>query len=158
MIQRFYNTYAILERYTLTTDDYGEQIKTWSVSTTIHGVKQGRTGSASIVFDVEKIRTNERFYCDYVNLTANDRLLFSTKSYSFIGNSSASSMLSTSPDIGYLYFCNNTFSTYITGDYIRYGSTGYQIENFKYYKILFADNKEDIHLQIDIEEDNKNRI
>ena len=63
-------------------------------------------------------------------------------------------------DYGALYFCNSTFSTYIYGDYARYSSvtTAYAIENFNYYKIMHVNNLIDRHLQIDIEEDNKNRI
>lgn len=157
MIERFYNTYAILERYSLATDDYGQEIKTWSVSTTIFGQKQSRTGTASIVFDKEKIRTNERFYCNVLNVSALDRLLFSTKAYNFKGNSSGSSML-ISTNIGDTYFCNSSFSSYVAGDYIRNTSTGYQTETFNYYKILYVNNLEDRHMQIDIEEDNKNKI
>lgn len=157
----FFDTYAIAERYTVITNSFGEELKTWTVSTTIQGRKQKKSGSKNIIFDIEKIRSNETFYCPAsVNLSsANDRLLFSTNSFSFMGNSSATTNL-ISTNYGALYFCNAAFSSYVYGDYIRYSSasTSYVIENFDYYKITFIYELFNRHYQIDIEEDNKNRI
>jgi hypothetical protein len=158
MIQRFYNTYAILEKYSINTDDYGQEIKSWNMSTYIHGIKQSQTGDKSIITNTEKIRTNERFYCDYTNINTNDRLLFSTNIYSYQGTITGTSSLSTNASIGYLYNCVGSFSTYSNGDYVRYNSTGWKIENFNYYKILYTNNLIDKHIQIDIKESEKNTI
>lgn len=158
MIQKFYNTTAIKETYTIVTDSYGQEIKTWLISTTIEGIKQSRSGDLSIVNNIEKIRVNERFYCDNLTISVNDRLLFSTKIYIYKGTSSGSSVL-TSTDYGALYFCTSTFSTYSYGDYVRYSSvtTAYAKENFSYYKILYVNNLENRHIQIDIKEDSSGR-
>lgn len=159
MIDRFYNIYAILERYSLATDDYGQEIKTWLVSTTIYGCKQNKSGSKSIVNNVEKNRTNDRFYCDPLTITTNDRLLFSTNTFSYQGTCSTGSDLA-STTYGALYFCNIAFSSYVVGDYVRYSSatTAYVVEEFTYYNILNVYDLLDRYLQIDIDEDNKNRI
>ena len=159
-IDRFFDTYAILERYTFATDEYGQEIKTWSVSTTIFGHKQNKSGSKSITNNIEKIRTNDRFYCDSLTIsTATDRLLFSTNSYSFQDSIATSSNL-VSTDYGALYYCDGDFSSYVYGDYVRYSSVSnaYVIEEFNYYRILNAYDLIGRHMQIDLEEDNKNRI
>ena len=158
-VDRFYDTYAILERYTVVTDDYGAEIKTWTVSTTVYGVKQNKSGDQSITNNIEKDRTNDRFYCDSLIITKSDRLLFSTKSYSFQDSVATSSNL-TSTNYGALYYCDGDFSSYVYGDYARYSSvsSAYVIEEFDYYRILNVYDLIGRHMQIDLEEDNKNRI
>ena len=66
----------------------------------------------------------------------------------------------TSTDYGALYYCDDNFSSYVYGDYARYSSvsSAYVIEEFDYYRILNVYDLIGRHMQIDLEEDNKNRI
>jgi head-tail adaptor len=156
-IESLYNDVAIKQAYTLTEDDYGQPIKTWSVSTTIKGALQSRSGNKSIINDQNKASINDRFYCNEISLTVNDRLLFSTNIFFYQGTAANSSDL-ISTVTGSLYFITSGFSTYVVDDFARFNGTDYVIENFKYRNILYVNNNlRGHHLQIDLEEDYENK-
>jgi len=157
-IANFYNTTAIYEIPTITIDSYGQDTKTWSVSTFIVGRLQGRSGDKSIYTNYqEKASYNERFYCNLVSVGSSGRFLFSTSAYTYKGTVSTSSGL-TSTDLGSLYNVSIAFSTYIQGDYLINTSTGYGKASMIYRDILYINkNLKDSHYQIDLKVDYANR-
>lgn len=158
-IQGFYNTTAIYEVPTVTTDDYGQEVKTWSVSTWFAGTRQSRSGSKAIVDAQERLNVSERFYCDYVSIESTGRLVFSTNSFVYKGSASASSDLAASND-GDLYSISSSFSTYAVGDYAIYSATSadYILSTMTYRYITYInDQLRSRHLQIDLDIGYKNR-
>lgn len=157
-INNFYNTTAIYEIPTITIDTYGQDTKSWTVSTYIIGRRQGRSGDKSIYTNFqEKANYNDRFYCDVCNVGSSGRLLFSTNAFVYQGVVSTSSGL-TSTEIGALYNVASTFSTYVQGDYLINSSTGYGKKTMTYRDILYInDNLKDSHFQIDLKVDYGNK-
>lgn len=157
-IESFYNTTAIYEIPTITVDAYGQDTKVWSVSTTIIGRLQGRSGNKSIFNNnQEKADYNERFYCGINGIGTTGRLLFSTGSFSYMGTSTSSTALS-STEIGALYFVSGAFSTYAVGDYLAYSSTGYGKRYMIYREIIYINDRLlNRHYQIDLQVDYADR-
>lgn len=156
-IQSFYNSTAILEIFTEVQDDYGQQVKTWSVSTYIIGCKQNRSGNKSIQNFQDQINKNDIFYCNMMTISEKNRLIFTSNTFSFLGSCTSSTQL-VSTIANALYFATNTFSTYSQADYITNSSTGYKKANVEYRNILNI-NKDlrNHHLQIELEVDNEHR-
>jgi head-tail adaptor len=155
-IQGFYNTTAIVETFTASQDSYGQETKTWAVSTTVIGDKQGRSGNKSVITTQEGITVSDRFYCNVVSLNKTDRLVFSTNSFNYIGTASTSTGL-TSTESGAMYFITADFSTYTAYDYAIYStaSSGYIINDVSRSEILYINNLRNRHLQIDLSLDYK---
>lgn len=84
MIDNFFDTYGDIEVASIETDEFGEEIRTWVLSTTIFGRKQNRSGTKSIINNIEKIRSNDRFYCNVCDITENDRLLIDGDYYNIL--------------------------------------------------------------------------
>ena len=157
-ITGFYNEYAIYEIPTITVDSYGQDTKVWSVSTYIFGRRQGRSGDKSIYSEnQEKASYNERFYCGLNSVGTTGRLVFSTNTFMYQGNSTSSTSLS-STEIGALYFVSSAFSTYIVGEYLINSSTGYGKTNMIYREILYINDRLlNSHYQIDLKVDYESR-
>ena len=158
-ISSFYNTTAILETYTFASDGTGQEIKTWTVSTTIIGTRQGRSGSKSVVNTQEGISVSDRFYCNVKNVRAHERLVFSTTLFTYKGSATSTSSLS-STQSGDMYFCASSFSTYNKYDYaiMSSNSSDYIINDVDRMDILYVnDNLRNRHLQIDLGLDYENR-
>jgi hypothetical protein len=151
-IQNLYNTTAILEKYLALTNSYGEEAKTWYVSTTVLGTRQGRSGNEAITNSIEKASYNERFYCDVINIDTKDRLIFSTNTYIYKGEASTDSDLS-STQLGSMYHINQDFSTYTEGEYAIYNGTTY-IKNPVIYRDIdyLNSNLRGNHYQLDLKE------
>ena len=155
-IQSFYNTTAILETFSFVTDEYGQEVKTWSVSTTIIGAKQGRSGTEGIVNTQERINRSEIFYCDPVDIDENGRLVFSTRAYNFTGNATSTGALTGGS--GSLYFCSEAFSTYAQYDYAINVDSTYIISDMVTNNILYInDQLRNRHMQIDLDIGTRNR-
>lgn len=158
-IQGLYNTTAIYETFTFATDEYGQEVKTWAVSTYIKGTRQLRAGSKSIVNLQEGVSKSARFYCDNADIDENGRLVFSTIAFAFQGNASTGSDLS-STETGAMYFCASSFSTYEKYDYAIYdtATTGYIYNDVIRNNILLVnDQLRGNHMQIDLGLDYENR-
>ena len=153
MISGLYNTIALVETYTLTTDSYGQNFKTWTVSTTVIGCKQSRSGSESVIDTQERISKSEIFYCDEFNIKTEDRLVFSTKSFTYQGTADRLNDMA-STVTGALYFVSTAFSTYVQYDYAIYDtdSSGYIINDVERNNILYINDRlRGHHLQIDLD-------
>lgn len=158
-IQGFYNTTAIYEIPSYVTDEYGQEVKTWTVSTYILGTIQNRTGTKSIVSEQERLSISDRFYCDVVSIGSSGRLVFSTSAYSYQGTASTSTNLS-STEGGALYFISSSFSTYVAYDYAIYSSnsSAYIKNAMTYRNILNVNDKlRGSHLQVDLDIGYKNK-
>jgi len=64
MISDYYNETVVIERYTVTADSYGQQVKTWSTVADVLCTIQTRSGDKSVIEREEDIRYNLRMYCD----------------------------------------------------------------------------------------------
>jgi len=157
MIDSFYNTTAIYEKYASSIDDIGQEIKTWVVSTYIIGTLQGRSGDRGIIDFQEKATKAERFYCNIINIASTGRLAFSTSAFSYLGSVTTSSSM-TSTEIGAMYFITSAFSTYTAEQYARFDGSDYVVNEMKYKDVLYVnDNLRGNHIQIDLKVDYEDR-
>ena len=156
-IEKFFNTTVIYEKYISAIDEMGQEVKTWSVSTFTIGDLQGRSGNRNIAEYQEKAIKTERFYCKVVDIQSTGRLVFSTSAFTYLGNSSGTTVL-TSTIAGAMYFTNSSYTTYSLGTYAYNNGTTWVINNVYYRDILYANhNLRKHHLQIDLKVDYANR-
>ena len=72
---------VVIERYTSTYNDFGEEVKTWTTHLTIQGRLRPLNGTERFSADKETLFATHRLYCFPADIKETDRVKYDNKYY-----------------------------------------------------------------------------
>lgn len=81
MIDRFFEPGIVVQRYTESTNDLGDSVKTWANHLTISGRIDALSGDEQIVAGAPSVVATHMLFCRPVDISEKDRIVYKGQEY-----------------------------------------------------------------------------